>query len=107
MTDNKLICINEADENGNPTGGHTFGVGLEIHWQNGPLGRGDDRKEQNGAFVEDVIRAAIRRLEFFQASKFSCPGNLSAINALSAALVALEKRTADREKRGVEGTHEV
>jgi hypothetical protein len=94
-----------TDENGNPTGGTTSGVGMTISWQNGPLGRGADRKEPNGAFVEGVVKAAIGRLEFYQKSKFSCRDNAVALTHLETALLWLNKRTADREAREVEGTH--
>ena len=40
-----------SDGNGNPAGGTTYGNGFAIGWQNGPLGRGPDRIEPNGAFV--------------------------------------------------------
>lgn len=93
------------DMNGNPTGGTTSGVGITINWQNGPLGREPNRVEPNGAFVEGVIQAAIGRLQFFQANKFSCRENSLAITKLEEALHWLEHRTRDREARDVEGTH--
>jgi hypothetical protein len=96
-----------TDENGNPTGGTTTGVGISISWQNGPLGRGDDRQAANGAFTEGVIQSAIGRLEFYQASKFASSYNAEALTHLRLALEALERRTTDREKRAVEGTHQV
>lgn len=88
-----------------PSGGVTFGPGICISWQNGPLGRDGERKEPNGCFVETVIAAAIGRLEFYQASKFRCHENQTALDHLNRALGALEARTANREARGVEGTH--
>jgi hypothetical protein len=96
---------NQTDENGNPTGGDVQGIGLSIDWQNGPLGRGEDRKEPNGAFVETVIDAARQRIQFYQDSKFKCRENAIAITKLEEALLWLNKRTSDREKRQVEGTH--
>lgn len=97
----------DLDENGNPDGGVTNGRGLDIRWQKGPLGTGADRKEANGAFVEDVINAAIGRLEFYQSSKFACDENAQALNHLHRAMVCLRQRTANRQVRGVEGTHAV
>ena len=94
-----------SDENSNPAGGVTCGKGFTISWQNGPLGRGNDRKEPNGAFVETIIAAAKDRIEFYQKSKFNCEMNARAILHLEAALAILRERTADREVRGVEGTH--
>ena len=98
-------CDNQSDENGNPTGGSVLGTGLSIDWQNGPLGRGVDRKEPNGAFVETVIDAARQRIQFYQDSKFKCRENAIAITKLEEALLWLNKRTSDREKRQVEGLH--
>jgi hypothetical protein len=88
-----------------PAGGCTYGPGLCISWQNGPLGRDPNRKPPNGCFVEAVIQAAIGRLEFYQSTPFRCPENQVALDHLHRALGALEARTADREARNVEGTH--
>ena len=98
-------AFNHHDSDGNPTGGEVSGTGLIISWQNGPLGRGTDRKDPNGAFVETVIAAAKQRLEFYQDSKFNCEENAIAITHLEKALDVLNSRTKDREKREVEGTH--
>lgn len=93
------------DEKGNPAGGISQDTGFVISWQNGPLGRGEDRKEPNGAFVENVLEAALDRLEFYEASRFSCEENRQAIYHLELAREFLWKRTKTREERGVEGTH--
>jgi hypothetical protein len=98
---------NQQDENGNPTGGMVNGTGLHIEWQDGPLGRGEEREEPNGAFVETVIDAARQRIEFYQASRFKCRENAIAITKLEEALLWLNKRTSDREKRNVEGEHKI
>lgn len=103
----QVVSKNELDENGNPAGGATTGVGISIIWQNGPLGRGADRKDPNGAFVEGVIRAALERIYFYQESKFKCRENALAITKLEEALHWLNHRTAEREYREVEGTHTV
>lgn len=100
---------NTTDENGNPTGGVVVGTGFTISWQDGPLGRGEDRKAPNGAFVEDVIVAVMQRIRFYQDAnnqKFACAENDRALNHLLKALRSLESRTKSREARGVEGTHE-
>lgn len=95
----------KTDEQGNPTGGSAIGTGIVIRWQDGPLGRGSDRKEPNGAFVEGVLEAALQRLEFFQESTFKCRENALAITKIEEALAWLDARTCKRERRGVEGTH--
>lgn len=96
------------DANGNPAGGVSTGIGFTISWQNGPLGRSgtSERHGPNGAFVEDVIQAVIGRIEFYQASRFSCQDNLDALKHLQVAAECLDHRTKDREARTVEGTHE-
>lgn len=94
------------DIQGNPAGGATFGQGFAVSWQNGPLGRGESRRSPNGAFVEDVILAAVGRLEYYQSGKFACEANAEALDHLRSSLEALNKRTADRERRGVEGLNE-
>lgn len=97
---------NRSDQQGRPAGGSVSGVGLHIDWQDGPLGRDDERLEPNGAFVETVIAAAKQRIEYYNETEFRCRENSMAITKLDEALLWLNKRTTDRETRGVEGTHE-
>jgi len=101
----EIVGKHEADENGMPAGGTTTGLGIAISWQNGPLGRGPNRKEPNGAFVEGVIAAAVDRLQYYNSTKFKCRENSIAITKLEEALQWLHWRTTQREKRRVEGTH--
>ena len=103
------LTLNEHwfDADGNPSGGVTQAPGLTISWQNGPLGRGESRREPNGAFVETVIDAARARLEFYQSTKFACRDNAEAIKCLEQALQMLHMRTTSRESRQVEGTHAI
>ena len=96
---------NEKD--GNPAGGVSFGPGYSISWQNGPLGRSPYRDKPNGAFVEDILAVVKDRIEFYQKSKFGCEENETAIMYIELALEKLDGRTLNREKRQVEGTHEV
>jgi hypothetical protein len=98
--------VHRLDDDGNPAGGTTTGVGIEIRWQDGPLGRGLDRKQPNGAFVETLIAVAIDRIKFYEDTGFGCEENRQAIIGLENALTALNLRTARREHQGVEGTHE-
>jgi hypothetical protein len=101
----QIVGRHRVDENGNPAGGATKGIGIFISWQDGPLNRGAERIEPNGAFVEGVIAAALDRMEFYQDSKFACHDNAMVIECLKNALLWCEHRTADREQREVEGTH--
>ena len=105
-----IDCTNVTDDNGNPLGGKVLGRGINIEWQSGPLGRGEDRQQPNGAFVEGVIAAAHQRLLYYQTAtngRFRCRENSLAITKLEEALHWLQARTEDREQRGVEGTHEL
>ncbi len=106
MERNELNIRNDVDPYGNPTGGSVKGVGLEISWQYGPLGR--PAKEPTGAFVEDVIEAARQRLAFYQNAnkgKYACRENALAITKLEEATHWLLSRRLDREARGVQGLH--
>lgn len=124
----RLHARHESDASGAPAGGRTTGTGIDIRWQNGPLGRHADgcrqdpapgmehrftcvpgctRRDPNGAFVEGVIGAARDRLGYYQATRFACPENQAAIEHLDLALEALQGRTASREAQKVEGTHEI
>ena len=94
-----------TDENGNPTGGESEARGVRINWQNGPLGIGANRKEPNGAFVEEVIQIAIDRINFYNDSKFRCRENSLAVTKLEEALHWLNARTSRRTNAGIEGTH--
>lgn len=97
---------------GKPYGGKVTGIGISIDWQQGPLQEvehinGDSRKVQNGAFVEDIIRIAKERLEFYQRSPFACEENHQAMVRLDQALNFLNARTNRRAEEGKEGTWQV
>ena len=88
-----------------PAGGHAWGPGFSISWQDKPLGQGQDAEEATGAFVETVVQAALDRLEFYQAGPFECNENDEAIVYLENALGAMVRRTKRRVADGTEGTH--
>jgi hypothetical protein len=75
------------------------GVGMDIHWQQGPIV--DNRA--NGSTVEQPIRAAIARLVDLD-QQVPCEENRQAIERLHDALAFLDRRTRDRATRGVMGT---
>ena len=56
----------------------------------------------DGTTNEEVLRVLIDRLQFLN-SKFPCRENAIVITNLEESLMWLEKRTSDRQKRGVEG----
>jgi hypothetical protein len=100
-----ISATHVTDQDGNPAGGQTRGIGIQISWQMGPLVQNGERREPNGAFVEGVIQAAMDRLAYYQETKFKCQDNADAIQHLVDALGCLQRRTRAREERGVEGTH--
>ncbi len=57
----------------------------------------------DGTTNEEVLRVLIDRLQSLQA-KFPCRENAIVITKLEESLMWLEKRTADRKARNVEGT---
>jgi hypothetical protein len=94
------------DADGHPSGGFTLGTGIDIKWQDGPVGPGE---APNGAFIEGVVQAAMGRLQFFQMAengRYACAQNEEALRCLEWALAALDQRTSARQARGVEGTYE-
>jgi len=104
MAADKFTSNHWSNKDGHPVGGCSYGTGFTVSWQNGPLGRGEDRKEPNGAFVETLINVVIDRIEYYQDSQFKSDYNARAIEHLNQALTALQERTKDREERNVEGT---
>lgn len=100
--------VTEYKENefGFPLGGTARAIGIEIAFQPGPI---KDKDIQTGAFVETLIAIAAHRLQYYQLTsdeKFKCRENALAITKLQEALHWLNHRTEDRERRGVEGTHQ-
>ena len=73
-----------------------------VSFQNGPI----QETGVNGCHNEDLLAIVIDRLRGFQSGMFGCRDNAIALTKLEEALMWLEKRTADRTSRGVEGTHE-
>ena len=58
----------------------------------------------DGTTNEDVLKVLIDRMVFLQA-KCPCRENAVVLTNLETSLMWLEKRTADRKARGVEGKH--
>ena len=75
---------------------------LLLEFQNGPI------KEVgvNGITHEALLAVLIDRMKGFQEGEFACHENAIALSNLKGALRCLLVRTAEREARGVEGTHE-
>lgn len=70
-----------------------------VSFQKGPV------KENgvNGCHNEDLIAIVLDRLQCLNQGDFKCRENSIAITKLEEALMWLDKRTADRKARGVEG----
>jgi len=85
------------DDNG------TTGSSRDIDFQNGPI------KEHgvNGIPDEALYAILIDRLQGFQKGQYSCRENAIALTHLETALMWAQKRTHEREARGVEGTSAV
>lgn len=75
----------------------------QINFQKGPV----QENGINGCHNEDLIVIVIDRLQSFQNSDYKCRENAIAITKLEEALMWLEKRTANRKARGVEGTSQI
>lgn len=70
-------------------------------FQNGPI----PEAGVNGVTQEALIAVCVDRLQGFQAGPFACRENALALTKLQEAQMWLQKRTRDRQGRGVEGTH--
>ncbi len=71
-----------------------------VRFQNGPI----QEFGVNGCQQEDLLAIVIDRLQSFQSGNFACRENALALTKCQEALMWLQKRTADRQSRGVEGT---
>lgn len=69
-----------------------------------PKGEGSTELEtvNDGTTNEEVLRVMVNRMQYLQ-GKFPCRENAIVITKLEEALMWLEKRTADRKARNVEG----
>lgn len=104
-----LIIENLTHEDGRPMGGTVKGIGCDISWQHGVCRdmEGNPIPDMhNGVLIEDVIDACVKRLEYYQASAYSCRENAIALTKLQEASHWLEHRTKDRIKRSVLGKYE-
>lgn len=79
----------------------------DLVFQNGPV----KETGANGITDEALIAVVLDRLRYFQTEheggKFRCRENALCITKLEEALHWLQHRAQERERRGVEGTHEV
>lgn len=73
----------------------------KIKFQNGVI----PENGINGCTMEDLIAICIDRLDHFQMGNYPCRENAIAKTKLEEALLWLNKRTTERQSRGVEGTN--
>ena len=74
-----------------------------IAFQNGPIREAG----VNGVTQEALLAITIDRLRSFQNGPYKCRENAIALTHCEEALMWLQRRTVERIKRGVEGTHTV
>jgi len=74
-----------------------------ILFQNGPISEAG----VNGVTNEALLAIVADRLRGFQSGPYACKENADALFHTESALAWLKKRTRNRIKRGVEGTHAV
>jgi hypothetical protein len=73
----------------------------DIKFQNGPI----DQVGVTGISNEALLAIVEDRLIGFQSGPFACRENAVALTKLQECVMWLQKRTRDRDSRGVEGTH--
>ena len=73
-----------------------------INFQKGPVAEAG----KNGIFIEDLLQICRHRLHCFQTGDFACRENEQALTKIEEALHWLDRRTKERQHRGVEGTNE-
>lgn len=118
---NDVISISVTDEPGAGGANHRYEVtgynaetnpsldsefgddirGSVILFQNGPIGE----VGVNGVTQEVLLAIVADRLRSFQAGPYSSRENALALTKVEEAMQWLHKRTLDRMRRGVEGTH--
>ena len=79
------------------------GVFVRVKFQKGPV---TEVGGWNGCQNEDLLRIVEDRLIGFQSGDYPCEENAEALGNVRSALAALEKRTANRKARNVEGTNQ-
>lgn len=101
-----VACVDEPGPGGachryhiapNQSGPH-LETGI-VSFQKGPI----QENGVNGIQNEDLLAVVIDRLQGFQSGQFACRENALALTKCQEALLWLEKRTADRVARNVEG----
>jgi len=105
-----VLCTDAPDVNNashlyrvesyHPVGRLTLG---HIRFQDGTV----PENGVNGVQNEDLLSIVIDRLQSFQSGPFACEQNQRALEHCLSALDQLDRRTTDRENRGIEGTYSI
>lgn len=82
--------------------GYSFNKQI-ILFQNGPIAEAG----VNGITQEVLLAIVADRLRSFQSGPYACSENGAALVNVEQAMMWLQKRTLDRMRRGVEGTHQL
>lgn len=108
---NDKLVISVEDEPGSGGANHKYGVAWEskegilnyrlIDFQNGPI----NEAGVNGLTHEALLAIVADRLRAFQAGPFASRYNALALTHIEDAQNWLNRRTLERMRRGVEGTH--
>lgn len=99
---NHLYTILGFNAGNNPSNDSNPYIGIDILFQNGPIGE----VGVNGITHEALLEIVADRLRSFQAGPYSCRENALALTKIEEAQHWLHHRTLKRMQRGVEGTHE-
>lgn len=103
-------CCSATDERGAGHANHHYKVYVngngkvlqEIKFQNGPI----QESGVNGVQNEDLLTIVIDRLVGFQTGDYACKENEKALGCLIEGVTWLQRRTAKRKARNVEGKNE-
>lgn len=107
---NDAVGITAVDAQGNGGAHHHYAIdvdgsetyGVDIHFQNGPIGE----VGANGVTNEALLAVVADRLRSFQEGPYRCKENACALTHIEEALHWLHARTLSRMNRGIEGTSE-
>ena len=103
---NKITAMDEKDAGG---ACHRYLVTKDhvslffVKFQEGPI----NECGVNGCMNEDLLAIVIDTLECFQAGPYACEENARALKKIEEGLGWLRYRTAERVRRGVEGTSKI
>jgi uncharacterized protein (DUF1810 family) len=110
---NDTLDIDVTDEPGSGGANHVYRVStpdratvdVELRFQNGPIN--EDGNGVNGITHEVLLAIVADRLRSFQQGPYASRYNALALTHIEEAQNWLNRRTLERMRRGVEGTHQI